>query len=70
MRKRKHEISKDRATYSVLELADTLGLCERTTRIALREGRIPSFKLGKRYIVSRSAVAKWLEDATGRPDVA
>jgi len=52
-------------TYSVTELAGLLGLCERTTRIALRAGDIPSIRVGKRYILPRSAIAEWMKSAGG-----
>jgi excisionase family DNA binding protein len=52
------------ATYSnVDELARELGLGRLTVYAALRNGTIPSIRVGKRYILPRSAIAEWLKSA-------
>jgi excisionase family DNA binding protein len=48
---------------TILALAQYLRLSERSTRAHLRKGLIPHRKLGKRYIVSRAAVDRWLSDS-------
>lgn len=53
------------AFSSVRELAEYLGLCERSTRVALRRNEIPHIRLGKRYILPKSAISRWLEEAGG-----
>jgi excisionase family DNA binding protein len=56
-----------KSTYSsVAALAEDLGMCEPSTRDALRENRIPHIRLGKRYILPRAAIAEWLRNAGGR----
>ena len=57
-----------RSTYaSVAELADELRLSRGTVYAALRDGRIPALRVGKKYILSRAAIAEWLRTAGGRP---
>jgi len=50
---------------SVAALAADLGLSERSTRSALRRGEIPHIRVGRRFILPRSAIAEWLR-AAGR----
>lgn len=54
------------ATYSnVDELARELGLGRLTVYTALRNGTIPSIRVGKRYVLPRAAIADWLKSAAG-----
>jgi excisionase family DNA binding protein len=55
-----------RATYTVDELAALLGRHRLSVYTDLAEGRIPSRRLGHKYIISRAAIHQWLEN----PDVA
>jgi excisionase family DNA binding protein len=51
-------------TYrSATELAEDLGLSERSTRAALRRGEIPHIRIGRRFILPRAAIAEWLRTA-------
>ena len=52
---------------SVKALAEDLGMCERSTRDALRRDEIPHRKIGNRYILPRAAIAEWLRTAGRRP---
>jgi excisionase family DNA binding protein len=52
---------------SVRALAVDIGMCERSTRDALRRGEIPCIKIGKRYILPKAAIQRWLEEAGGHP---
>lgn len=59
--------AENKSTYpSVAALAEDLGMCERSTRDALRENLIPHIKLGKRYILPRTSIAEWLRRAGGK----
>ena len=61
------EDSKKGSAYpSVAALANDLGLSERSIRTALRRGEIPHIRVGKRYILPRSAIADWLKSAAGQ----
>jgi len=58
-----------RATYlSVDALAEELGIGRQTAYAGLRDGSIPSIRIGKRFVVPKSAIAEWLKSA-GRPGV-
>lgn len=48
---------------SVDALAKDLGVSRQSAYTALRAGKIPSIRLGKRFIIPRAAVAAWLESA-------
>jgi excisionase family DNA binding protein len=67
MTKTNGKVDKSKPAYhSVAELANDLGMCERSVRDALRRGEIPHIRLGKRFILPRAAIAEWLRGA-GRP---
>src|ERR1700730_13608932 len=51
------------AHCSVAELAEDIGLGERSTRAALRRGEIPHIRIGRRFILPRAAIADWLRTA-------
>lgn len=52
------------STYqSVAALAADIGLSERSTRSALRRGEIPHIRIGRRFILPRTAIADWLRSA-------
>ena len=54
------------STYpSVAALAADIGLSERSTRSALRRCEIPHIRVGRRFILPRTAIAEWLR-AAGR----
>jgi len=59
----KSEVVK-RATYTVHELAALIGRHHLSVYRALKAGRIPAQRLGKKYILSRSVIQKWLERDT------
>jgi excisionase family DNA binding protein len=53
-----------KSTYpSMAALAEELGMCERSTRDAVRRNEIPHIRIGKRYILPRAAIADWLRTA-------
>jgi len=53
-----------KSTYpSVAALAADIGLSERSTRGALRRGEIPHIRVGRRFILPKSAIAEWLRSA-------
>jgi excisionase family DNA binding protein len=58
------ESQTETSTYrSVTELAEDIGLSERSTRAALRRGEIPHIRIGRRFILPRAAIAEWLRTA-------
>jgi excisionase family DNA binding protein len=55
----------ERATYTVDELAVLLGRGRISVYADLSSGRIPSRRLGNKYVISRAAIHRWLEDNDG-----
>jgi excisionase family DNA binding protein len=56
--------NKNATTYgSVEELAAELGISRATAHVGLRNGRIPSIRIGKRFVIPRAAIAEWLRSA-------
>jgi excisionase family DNA binding protein len=54
-------------TYaSVDELATEIGISRQAAYGALRRGIIPHIRIGKRFILPRSAIAEWLRTAGNR----
>ena len=52
----------NRAIYdSVEELAHELGIGRQSAYAGLRQGKIPSIRLGKGFVIARSAIAEWLK---------
>ena len=68
MSKTKQRASESGSAYSsVAALADDIGMCERSVRDALRRGEIPCIRIGKRYVLPRAAIQRWMEGAGGHP---
>jgi excisionase family DNA binding protein len=58
------ETTRSESTYpSVAALAADIGLSERSTRSALRRGEIPHIRVGRRFILPKTAIAEWLRTA-------
>lgn len=53
-------MSRDPDAMTVQELAQRLGVSERTARAALRKGEIPHRKVLTRYVISRRVIEEWL----------
>lgn len=56
---RPREVS--RATYTVPEVAELLGLSRATTYVLLRQGEIPARRIGCRWIIARRRFDAWLD---------
>ena len=55
---------RNRTTYgSVDELAKEIGISRQAAYLALRRGVIPSIRIGKRFVLPRTAIAEWLRTA-------
>ena len=50
---------------TVDDLAVELGLSRQVVYRELRAGRIPSIRLGRRFVIPRAAVEEWLRNAAG-----
>lgn len=53
----------DAAYPSVAALARELGMCERSTRQAIKRNEIPHLRLGRRIILPKAAIQEWLRNA-------
>jgi excisionase family DNA binding protein len=51
---------------SVDELAAEIGLSRSSTYAALKKGIIPCIRIGRRFVVSRNAVQRWLDTSPVR----
>ncbi len=53
-------MEKEPATYSVEEASRLLGISRQTGYLGVREGSIPSIKIGRRLVVPRAALERLL----------
>jgi excisionase family DNA binding protein len=63
--KAKKRLPVERATYTVDELAVLLGRGRLSVYADLAAGRIPSRRLGNKYVISRAVIHRWLDKADG-----
>jgi len=56
---------KGRLTMSVQEAAKALGIGRNTAYELIRQKKLPSIRLGKRIVVSKSALERLIEGETG-----
>lgn len=62
MEKRMMKNNIEKACFNTIETAQYIGLGITKTQEYIRAGVIPSAKLGRRYVVLKSALDKWLEE--------
>ena len=53
----------DRVTYSVEEVARVLGIGRNTAYEAVRTGKIPALRIGRRYLIPVDALQRLLSEA-------
>jgi len=59
--------TKQSTTYeSVKALAEELGISLALAYRHLADGTIPAIRLGRRYVISKNAVQRWLSEAGGK----
>jgi excisionase family DNA binding protein len=63
----KEQEQMDRLTVTVPEAAKLLGVSRMTAYAAVREGAIPSLKIGRRVLVPRAALERLLNGAGAPP---
>jgi excisionase family DNA binding protein len=51
------------ATYKPVELARILGIARNSVYDALRSGKIPHVRVGRRFLIPKTAVKAWLASA-------
>ena len=65
----KERTNRDRAVMTVDELAGYLEISRHSAYAQLRAGAVPHLRLGKRFIIPRAAIEKWMAEA-GRKEAA
>jgi excisionase family DNA binding protein len=53
--------ARERAVYTVYEVADMLGLALSGTYTLIREGTIPAIKVGGRWVIPKKRFHAWLD---------
>lgn len=53
-------------TYTVDEVAKMLGTARGATYQAVREGRIPAIRMGRRWLIPRERFHAWLDGQTSQ----
>lgn len=59
----------ERLTVTVPEVARLLGISRMTAYAAVRDGTIPNLRIGRRVLVSRAALDRWLAKTDGEDTV-
>ena len=49
--------------YSVKQLSELVGVCERKIHYEIKEGRLKTSRIGRRVIIPNYEVDRWLEAA-------
>jgi excisionase family DNA binding protein len=57
---------KEKMLMSVREAAQALGIGRDTAYGLIRDGRLPAVRVGRRVLVPRTALERWIEAETGR----
>ncbi len=52
----------DKLTYSVQEVSEALGIGRTLTFDLMREGKLPSIKIGRRRLVARRDLERFIEE--------
>jgi excisionase family DNA binding protein len=60
---RRHNRGSELATYKAAELARILGIARNGVYAALRSGKIPHLRIGRRFVIPRAALNAWLASA-------
>lgn len=50
-------------TLNLTQAADALGVSAPTMRCLVRRGDFPAFKIGSRWMISRTALEEWAQNA-------
>jgi len=51
----------ERLTYSVRDLQVVLGMGKNTVYRLLKDGTIPNRQYGRKYVIGKTTIKKWLE---------
>ena len=56
-------IQHEKIAYSVKQLSDLVGVCERKIHYEIKEGKLKTSRIGRRVIIPNYEVDRWLMDA-------
>lgn len=56
----------DRLLVGAREAAQLLGIGRDTAYALIREGRLPAVRIGRRILVPRAALQRWIDEETSR----
>lgn len=57
----------ERWTLTPKEVAEKLGMSERTVHLWCQRGELPAFKVGNRWLIDAQALRNWIADRSGAP---
>jgi excisionase family DNA binding protein len=58
-------IHHDKLAYSIKQLSDLVGICERTLHYEIGEGKLKTSRIRRRVVIRATEVDRWLENAAG-----
>jgi len=53
----------NKIAYSVKQLSELVGVCERKIHYEIKEGRLKTSRIGRRVVIPTYEVDRWLQDA-------
>ncbi|MGW5451565.1 helix-turn-helix domain-containing protein [Nocardia sp. NPDC003979] len=62
-----HIVKAEPATYTVDQVAGLLGISRGMAYMFVNEGVIPAKRIGRRWVISRTAFAAWLDASDNLP---
>ena len=54
----------DRLSYSILEVAETLGISSRTVHSLIKRGELPHFRVGQRVLIPADGLREFIAQRT------
>lgn len=52
--------------YSVKQLSDLVGVCERKIHYEIKDGKLKTSRIGRRIVIQNYEVDRWLREAEGK----
>jgi excisionase family DNA binding protein len=53
----------NKIAYSIKELSETVGICERKIYYEIEQGNLKISRIGRRILIKASEIDRWLNDA-------
>ena len=58
-------VQNKKLAYSIRELSELVGICERKIHYEIEKGKLKIARIGRRVLVRSSEVDRWLSEAEG-----